>query len=142
MSKEAKEAKEARRSFSAEFKLKIIERLDAGEGGTALSIEFSIKREILYRWRDAYRAGGIEALRSRPGRPTRGEALAMAAARGTAGKASDLAEAQRQIAALQKKVGQQQLDLDFFKHALRHIEASRRPSDGPGATVSSPKSRR
>jgi hypothetical protein len=66
----------------------------------------------------------------------------MAVARGTAGKASDLAEAQRQIAELQRKVGRQQLDLDFFKQALRHIEASRRPSDGPGATGSSPKSRR
>ena len=138
----SKESKEARRSFSPDFKLKIIERLDAGEGGTALSIEFMIKREILYRWRDAYRAGGIEALRSKPGRPPRGEAQAMAVARGTAGKASDLAEAQRQIAELQRKVGRQQLDLDFFKQALRHIEASRRPSDGLGATVSSPKSRR
>jgi transposase len=136
------EMKEARRSFSPEFKLRIIERLDAGEGGTALSIEFMIKREILYRWRDAYRAGGIEALRSKPGRPPRGEAQAMAVARGTAGKASELAEAQRQIAELQRKVGRQQLDLDFFKQALRHIEASRRSSDGPGATVSSPKSRR
>ena len=138
----SKAAKEARRSFSPDFKLKIIERMDSGESGTALSIEFLIKREILYRWRDAYRAGGIEALRSKPGRPTRGEAQAMAVARGTAGKASDLAEAQRQIAELQRKVGRQQLDLDFFKKALRHIEASRRPSDGPGATGSSPKSRR
>jgi transposase len=138
----SKEEKEARRSFSPEFKLRIIERLDGGEGGTALSIEFSIKREILYRWRDAYRAGGIEALRSKQGRPTKAEALAMAVARGTAVKANDLEEARRQIAELQKKVGQQQLDLDFFKQALRHIEASRRPSDGSGATASSPKSRR
>jgi transposase-like protein len=138
----SKAVKEARRSFSRDFKLKIIERLDAGEGGTALSIEFMIKREILYRWRDAYRAGGIEALRSKPGRPPRGEAQAMAVARGTAGKASDLAKAQRQIVELQRKVGRQQLDLDFFKQALRHIEASRRPSDGPGVTGSSPKSRR
>jgi transposase-like protein len=135
-------SKQARRSFSQDFKLKIIERMAAGESGTALSVEFLIKREILYRWRDAYRAGGIEALRAKPGRPPKAEAQAMAVARGTAGKASDLAEAQRQIAELQRKVGRQQLDLDFFKHALRHIEASRRPSDGPGATASSPKSRR
>ena len=64
-------SKEARRSFSQDFKLKIIERMDSGDSGTALSIEFLIKREILYRWRDAYRAGGIEALRSKPGRPPR-----------------------------------------------------------------------
>ena len=131
-----------RRSFSREFKLKIIERLEAGESGTALGLEFSIKRTIIYRWRDAFRDGGSEALRPKPGRPTMSEALEMERARGVAAKANDLAEARRQIAELQRKVGQQQLDLDFFKQALRHIEASRRPSGGPGATASSPRSRR
>jgi hypothetical protein len=66
----------------------------------------------------------------------------MARARGVAAKANDLADARRQIAELQRKVGQQQLDLDFFKQALRHFEASRRPDSGPGATASSPRSRR
>jgi hypothetical protein len=66
----------------------------------------------------------------------------MERARGVAAKANDLAEARRQIAELQRKVGQQQLDLDFFKQALGHIEASRRPSDGPGVTASSPRSKR
>jgi hypothetical protein len=66
----------------------------------------------------------------------------MAAARGAAGKANDLAEARWQIEQLQKKVGQQQLELDFFKQALRHLEGSRRPSDGSGVTASSPASKR
>jgi transposase len=135
-------AKAERRSFSREFKLRVIERLEAGESGTAVALELAIKRTIIYRWRDAWRAGGAEALRSKRGRPAKPEALAMARARGVASKANDLAEARRQIAALQRKVGQQQLDLDFFKQALRHIEASRRPNDGPGATASSPRSKR
>lgn len=134
--------KTERRSFSRELKLRVIERLEAGESGTALARELSINRVIVYRWRDAFREGGAEALRSKPGRPSKAEALAMDRARGVAAKATDLARARRQIAELQRKVGQQQLDLDFFKQALRHIEASRRPSDGPGATVSSPRSRR
>ena len=46
------------RSFSREFKLKAIERLEAGESGTALSRELSVKRTILYRWREAFRRGG------------------------------------------------------------------------------------
>jgi hypothetical protein len=66
----------------------------------------------------------------------------MAAARGPAAKARDLAEARRQIAELERTVGRQQVDLDFFKQALQHIEASRRPSDGPGGTASSSRSRR
>jgi hypothetical protein len=52
-----------------EFKLKITARLDAGEGGTALLIEFMIKRELLYHWRDAYRAAGLRrCVRRRLGR--------------------------------------------------------------------------
>jgi hypothetical protein len=54
----------------------------------------------------------------------------------------ELARARRQIAELERKVGQQALDLDFFQQALQRIEASRRPSDGPGGTASSPRSRR
>ena len=131
-----------RRSFTRAFKLRVIERLEAGESGSALALELSLKRTIIYRWRDAGREGGPEALRSKRGRPPKAEALEMERARGVAAKANDLAEARRQIAELQRKVGQQQLDLDFFKQALRHIEASRRPSIGPGVTASSPRSRR
>jgi transposase-like protein len=130
------------RSYSREFKLKAVERLEAGESGSALARELGVKRVLIYRWRDKVRAGGELALRAKRGRPPKAEALAMAAARGPAAKAGDLAAARRQIEALERKVGQQQLDLDFFKRALRHIEASRRPSDGPGATASSPSSRR
>ncbi len=130
------------RSFSRAFKLKAIERMDGGENVSALSAELLVKRELLYRWRDAFRSGGALALRSRQGRPKRAEAVAMAAARGPASKAKDLAEARRQIAELERKVGQQQLDLDFFREALRHIEALREASDEPGATASSSASKR
>ena len=130
------------RRFSREFKLKTVMRMEAGESVSSLSEELSIKRAVLYRWRDAFRRGGELALRCEAGRPKKAEALAMASARGPAGKASDLAEARRQIAALEAKVGRQQLDLDFFKQALQRIEASRRPSRQLGVTASSPKSRR
>src|SRR5580692_12648476 len=128
-------SEQKRRRFSREFKLRVIERLEAGESGTALGLEFSIKRTIIYRWRDQWRQGGTEALRGKPGPRTKAEALELERARGVAARANDLTEARRQIAELQRKVGQQQVDLDFFKQALRErIEASRQPSIGPGAT--------
>ena len=132
----------SRRRFGRDFKLSVVRRMEAGESGTALAREFGIKRTILYRWRDAVRDGGEEALRDGPGRPNRVEKAAMALARGPAARARDLSEARRQIAELERKVGEQHVALDFFKRALRHIEASRRPSDGPGGTASSPRSRR
>ena len=135
-------SRQERRSFSREFKLAVIGRLEAGESGSALALETGVKRTIIYRWRDKWRAGGELALRSEHGRPTKADALALEAARGPAAKASDLADARRQIVELERKVGQQQLHLDFFKGALRRIEASRQPKDGPGATASSPRSKR
>ena len=131
-----------RRRFSREFKLALIARLEAGESGTALALESGVKRTIIYRWRDAWRLGGETALRGKPGPPTRGEALEIELARGVAAKAGDLKEARRQIAELERKVGQQALDLDFFKGALRRIEAASGTDIAPGAPVSSPRSRR
>ena len=135
-------SKVLRRRFGRVFKLEVVRRMAAGESGTALARELKIKRTILYRWRDAVRDGGEEALRDGPGRPSVAEARSMALARGPAARARDLEEARRQIAELERKVGQQQVDLDFFEQALRRIEASRRPSDGRGVTASSPRSRR
>jgi hypothetical protein len=49
---------------------------------------------------------------------------------------TDLTAAQRRIEELERKIGQQQLDLDFFRTALRHVRERRRMSDAPGATAS------
>ena len=135
-------SREERRSFSREFKRAAIVRLEAGESGSALALELGVKRTMIYRWRSAWRAGGELALRSERGRPTRAEGLALASARGPAARAGDLAQARRQIAELERKVGQQQLHLDFFKGALRRIETSRQPDPVAGAPASSPRSRR
>jgi len=130
------------RSFSRVFKLKAIERMDGGANVSALSRELEVKRELLYRWRTQYRQVGSEGLRERGGRPTVAEARAMDLARVSAPEASDLSAARLRVAELERKVGQQQLDLDFFKGALRRIEAFRQASDTPGGTASSRRSRR
>lgn len=147
---------DAERRFSREFKLAALARMAAGENVSALCRELGIKRKSIYEWRDRFRQGGPMALRSR-GRPTKAEVLAMrpsaelAPAAGEAGAPAPmpppdppdkLARARERIVALERKIGQQQVDLDFFKGALQRIEASRRPSDGSGGTGSSPRSRR
>ena len=140
-----------RRRVGREFKLLVLARMAAGENVSALSRELGIARKCLYQWRERYRLGGAAALRSR-GRPTNGEVLAMRAGAARAPVAGgepkpmpppdELAKARRQIAELERKVGQQAFDLDFFQQALRRIEASRQPNDGAGGTASSPRSRR
>jgi transposase len=125
-----------RRVFSPRFKLGVIERLEAGESVSALSRELQIKRELLCDWRRLWRQEGSGALR-RQGRPTAVEALL----RGEVPPKS-LAEAERKIAELERKVGQQALELDFFGRALQRIEGSRQASEGPGGPASSRTSRR
>jgi len=124
------------RTFSREFKLKALERIERGEAISALSVELGVHRQLLYKWRDADREGRLGAKR---GRPTRAEALARA---GELAAGSELEAARRRVVELERKVGQQALELDFFRGALRRIEASRQPKAGLGVTGSSPRSRR
>jgi transposase-like protein len=130
------------RSHSREFKLAAIARMEAGENVSALSRELGVKRTLLYRWREQYRLGGEARLRGRRGRPPRAEAAAITAARVAAGEGAELVKAHQRIAELERKVGQQQVDLDFFQQALRHFEGSRRADSAPGGTASSPSSKR
>ncbi len=127
---------------SWEFMLKAVERLEAGERASALAIELNLNRTIIYHWRDRFRANGAETLTSKRGRPRTPEVLAAEGLRASRARADGLVQARAQIVELERKVGQQQLDLDFFKGALQHIEGSLRASDEPGVTASSPTSKR
>jgi len=128
-----------RRRHDRALKVSVVRRLDAGESLARLSEELGIGMGQLSRWRKAVRLGGEAALRD-AGRPHRKKGVARTDA--GLGVPRDMDAARRQIAALQRKVGEQQLALDFFEQALRRIEASRQPNDGPGETASSPRSRR
>ena len=135
------------RRFSREFKLSALSRMDAGENVSALSRELRVRRKLLYDWRDAFRAGGAEALRG-PGRPPRGSLVRGAKLGGSSGSAGSpgrppgdrpdaLAAARRRIAALECKVGRQALEADFLAQALQLLETSRRPRARTGARASS-----
>ena len=149
-------AKKGVRFFNRGFKLAALERMASGENVSALCRALGIRRSRLYEWRDRYRLGGADGLRG-PGRMSTAEALAirasigMAPARGSADETvpprssaepGDLARAQQRIAELERKVGQQQVDLDFFRQALRHVRELRQRSGAPGGTASTRSSKR
>ena len=108
-----------RRAFTAQFKLGVIKRMEAGESATVLSRELGIRRNPLCDWHRLWRQAGTDGLR-RVGRPTLLEAIAR-----SEGRPKTLAEAERKIAELERKVGQQALELDFFGRALQRIEEQR-----------------
>ena len=146
MSKHKSKFKSSHRVFSRGFKVGIVCRMLAGENVSALARELKMTRKDLYVWRDRFQAGGPEALRGR-GRPPKAEAVGLAASGTRAQAAADtpaaeLAAARKRIAELERKVGQQQLDLDFFQRALRHVGAPRQPVTRPGVTGSTKSSKR
>jgi transposase len=119
------------RSYTREFKLRALLRWKAGESVEAVARDVGVRADQLYRWRRKYEAGGAEALRG-AGKPRRGFEPASGAP----------TSSERRIAELERQLGRQAVELDFLEGALQRIEASRRPSDGPGATASTPRSRR
>lgn len=146
MPKRKSKPKSSHRVFSREFKIGIVCRMVAGENVSALSRELKMTRKDLYAWRDRFQAGGPEALRGR-GRPPKAEAAGQTAGDTRAQAATDtpaaeLEAARKRIAELERKVGQQQLDLDFFQRALRHVGAPRQPGTRPGVTGSTKSSKR
>jgi transposase-like protein len=120
------------RAYSKEFKVGVAERMAAGEPVLKLSRELGIRRKVLYTWRDNYRREGVAGIRG-PGRPRKDAS----AARPTDHEPA----ARRRIAELERLVGQQAATIDFFKEALRRIEALRQPRSGSGGTASTKRSK-
>ena len=125
-----------RRVFNREVKLSAVRRLLAGESGQQIAEELQIGLSHLSKWWANYRRHGAEGLRP-PHRPRKTEAAKLK----PVAVAADLAVAQQRIGDLERKVGQQQLELDFFQKALRRVGKARRPSDGSGLPTSTLRSR-
>ena len=111
--------------FSPKFKEKAVKRVLSGESPGALSKELGVLRKDLYLWKRRY--GNGEPLTSRPGpRPKNRSA-----------NGTELDRAKKRIGELERKVGQQTLELDFFAKALRCLESAAEPSNEAHSTSAS-----
>jgi transposase len=123
------------RTFPTAFKLAAIKRLEAGEALLPLARELGVSRKLLHDWRKAWGLHGPAGLNRKRGPkpgPRKLRPLAGPAAKGSSG---DLAKARAKIAELERKIGQQALDIDFFTKPCapwtRRIgKAQSRPSHG------------
>jgi transposase len=104
-----------RRKHSHEFRIEIAQRMLAGENVTALSKRYQLPRSMMYRWRDAYHKCGPEGLARRIGRPPD-------SASRPATELGAEPQLRRCIAELQRKIGQQSVEIDFFKGVFRRLE--------------------
>lgn len=136
------------RVFDPCVKLRVMQRLDAGEALAALAREFGVARKVLYDWRAAWRAEGVEGFGKRRG-PKPGWRRRRAEPPpddppgdppGSAGALkAELAARDKRIAELERTVGRQQMGLDFFQGALQKLNVS--PAAKPSAPARSTSSR-
>jgi len=147
------------RAFSTDFKVRIIQRIEAGERLSAVADEVGVRRKLLYEWRAAYRALGAAGLnrkrgpkaggkreagssRGRPSSdapPSPDAASSSARPREERVEAEELARAKARIAELERVIGRQQVDLHFFREALRLWDATPPNGGAPISTRSSKK---
>ena len=133
------------RRFSREVKLAAVRRMAAGANVSKLSRELGVSRKGLYQWQKQFRIGGPAALRG-AGRPRHAEVVRPQANDPAVSAPSDssdeLLKTLARIAELERLVGQQTVDLDFFQQALQHVGGGRQQSGAPGGTASTRLSRR
>jgi len=116
-----------RREFPAVLKQRAVERMKKGESVTALAREYQVERSRLYDWRDQWDGGmGFGGLVRLP-KGTIEEKV----------RGAELDAARALIVELQRKVGEQEMALDFFRGALRQVNQSKRTGNGSGSMASS-----
>ena len=131
------------RNHSREFKLEAVQRLLGGKTSLGeLSRELGVVRSNLIRWRKKYLAGGAEALWLRGQYPRGAATGALRSGAPPGERRSPPSDLIAVVAELQRKIGEQQLDLDFFERALREVKEGRQRSEASGAATSTPSSRR
>jgi transposase len=93
----------SRRKFTKEMKLAAIQRLETGSSAAEVARAFEVNPSLLHRWRKEFRHG--------PGN----------AFPGVGKRRWD----ETKVAQLERKVGQQALEIDFLKGCLQRIEEQR-----------------
>lgn len=93
----------SRRQFTNEFKLAAVRRLEQGVSIAEAARALEVSPNVLHRWRREFRQGSGSAF------PGNGKQ------RWSEGR----------IAELERKIGQQALEIDFLKGCLRRIEQQR-----------------
>ena len=108
----------SRRQFSREFKLAALQRLERGSSVGEVARAFEINPNMLHRWRQEFRQGPGNAF---PGGGQR---------RWEEGR----------VAELERKIGQQALEIDFLKRCLQRIDEQRQLQGVTGRPLSGSKS--
>jgi transposase len=102
------------RTFPTAYKLKAIKRAEGGEGVLPVARKLGISRKLLHDWIKAWKADGPAGLNRKRGPKPGPRKLRPLAEPAPKGGSRELAQAHAKIAELERKIGQQALDIIFF----------------------------
>jgi transposase-like protein len=122
-------------------KLEALARMAKGENVDELAAEIGVDRRSVYRWREIFEQHGENAFQP-VGRRRRRKRPEVVDPVVKPKPPDELSTARQKVAALERKIGQQQLELDFFRRALRQVRGTDRANAGPGGTTSTRSSKR
>jgi transposase len=105
--------------YPTAYKVKAIKRIERGEGVLPVARELGISRKLLHDWIKAWKAHGPEGLNRKPGPKPGPRKLKPVPTYDD--KRSALTLAKARIVELERLVGRQQMDIDFFRKALRAL---------------------
>jgi len=119
----------------AGFRVRAVEQMQAGAIVSNLSRDLGVSRWALYRWKKIYEKEGPAGLAmASVGRPLLGRA------KSAFERLDEAEQAKVQIRELERKVGQQAVQIDFLARAFKRVKESRPSSGGAGATASTERS--
>jgi transposase len=126
------------RTFTTAFKERAVKRLRKGESVLGLARKLGLSRKILHDWRKAYEADGVAGLNRKRGPKPGSRRAKPSYVPGAATGIGELAQALTRIAELERTIGRQQVDLDFFRKALHALKGPAAQGRGaPGLRRSS-----
>ena len=94
----------SRRKFTKEFKLAAVRRLEMGASVAEVARACEIDPNLLHRWRREFREGVETAF---------------------PGLGKKRASEENRLAELERKIGQQTLEIDFLRRVLQRVEEAR-----------------
>ena len=126
--------------YPTAYKVKAIKRVERGEGVLPVARELGISRKLVHDWIKAWKAHGPEGLNRKRGPKPGPRKLRPVSGLAAKDKGGELAQARAKIAELERKIGQQAIDIDFFRKALHALE--RPATQGKIVSASSKSSKR
>ena len=107
------------KTYPTAFKVSAINRIEAGEAVLHVSRDLGVSRKLLHDWKKAWGLKGHQGLNAKRGPKPGPKLIRHLEAVPSKGSAGELAQARARIAELERKIGQQAVDIDFFQRALR-----------------------